>query len=52
MKVEELCYEDKVNREVFEGLKDLEVLVLSNADRETLLDQIKKMKMKYDEIPF
>ncbi len=52
MKIQELSYEDKVSKEVFEGLRDLEVLVLSNADRETLLDQIKKMKIRYDEIPF
>ncbi len=50
MKIQELSYQDKMNKEVFEGLGDLEVLVLNNADRETLLDQIKKMKMRYDEI--
>jgi len=52
MKIKELSYEDKVNIEVFEGLQDLEVLIFNNADRDTLLDQIKKMKMKYDAIPF
>ncbi|MCM1988926.1 hypothetical protein [Oceanirhabdus seepicola] len=52
MKIQALSYEDKVNKEVYEGLRDLEILVLSNADRETLLDQIKRMKMRYDEIPF
>ena len=52
MMIKELSYEDKMNKEVYEGLQDLEILIFNNADRDTLLDQIKKMKMKYDAIPF
>lgn len=52
MKIKELSNEDKVSKEVLQGLMDLEVLVLNNADKETMLVEIKKMKRKYDGIPF
>lgn len=59
MKVEELNYDDKINNEVYEGLKELEEglkefeeLIKNSDDKETILFEIKKMKMKHDEIHF
>jgi len=52
MNIQELSYEDKVNIEVYEGLKELEELILNNAGKDTILFELKKMKMKYDGIPF
>jgi len=49
MMIEELNFEDKVSKEVLQGLMDLEVLVLNNADKETMLVEIKRIKMKYNE---
>lgn len=59
MKDKELNYEERLSKEVYEGiqeleegLKQLEKLTKECDDKESLLSEIKKNKRKYDSIPF